>query len=118
MFDEFALALALMREAFADALAEVGAGAGSLVCADLGAEVDGAQKVVNAASAVQVLRVGEYGARTVEQDGAGQWVEVDQGLGQVGEFASDCFGPMLAMSPAAAGRRVETLPPRRVGGVS
>jgi Domain of unknown function (DUF222) len=110
MSDKFALALALMREAFADALADVeaGAGAGSLVCADLGAEVDGAQRVINAASAVQALRIAQCAARTVEQDGAGEWVEVDHGLGQVSEFACDCFGPMLAMSPAAAGRRVET----------
>ena len=28
--------------------------------------------------------------------------------GHVSEFASDCFGPMLSMSPSAAGRKVET----------
>jgi hypothetical protein len=33
---------------------------------------------------------------------------VDHGLGYVGEFASDCFGPMLAMGPVAASRKVET----------
>ena len=104
MFDKFAQALALMREAFADAQA----GAGSLVCADLAAQVDGAQQVINAASGVQALRVAQYAARVTERDGAGDWVEVDHGLGQVSEFASDCFGPMLAMSPVAAGRKVET----------
>jgi hypothetical protein len=104
MFDKFSQALALMREAFEDAQA----GAGSLACVDLAAEVDGAQQVINAASAVQALRVAQYAARVTEQDSAGDWVEVDHKLGQVGEFASDCFGPMLAMGPVAAGRRVDT----------
>ncbi|MEO6143406.1 MAG: HNH endonuclease signature motif containing protein [Dermatophilaceae bacterium] len=35
-------------------------------------------------------------------------MEVDHGLGHVGEFASGCFGPMLAMGPVAASRKVET----------
>jgi hypothetical protein len=104
MFDKFAQGLALMREAFADAQA----GSGSLACAELGAEVDGAQQVINAASAVQALRVAQYAARVTEQDGSGAWVEVDHGLGHVSEFASDCFGPMLAMGPVAAGRKVDT----------
>jgi hypothetical protein len=104
MSDKFAQALTLMREAFEDAQA----GAGSLPCADLAAEVDGAQRVINAASAVQGLRVAQYAARVTEQDRAGDWVEVDHGLGQVSEFASDCFGPMLAMGPVAAGRKVAT----------
>ena len=104
MFDKFSQALALMREAFEDAQA----GAGSLPCVDLAAEVDGAQQVINAASAVQALRVAQYAARVSEQDACGRWVEVDHPLGQVGEFAADCFGPMLAMGPVAAGRRVET----------
>ena len=104
MFDKFSQALALMREAFEDAQA----GSGSLPCVDLAAEVDGAQQVINAASAVQALRVAQYAARATEQDGSGRWVEVDQGLGQVSEFASDCFGPMLAMGPVAASRKVAT----------
>jgi hypothetical protein len=104
MFDKFSQALALMREAFEDAQA----GSGLLPCADLAVEVDGAQQVINAASAVQALRVAQYAARATEQDGCGAWVEVDHGLGQVSEFASDCFGPMLAMSPVAAGRKVQT----------
>ena len=77
MSDKFAVALALMREAFADAQA----GVGSLACRDLGAEVDGAQQVINAASAVQALRVAQYAGRVTVQDGAGEWVEVDYGLG-------------------------------------
>ena len=104
MFDKFSRALALMREAFEDAQA----GVGSLPCVDLAAEVDGAQQVINAGCAVQALRVAQYAARVSEQDACGQWVEVDQPLGQVGEFAADCFGPMLAMGPVAAGRKVET----------
>src|SRR5665647_1255652 len=104
MFDKFSQALALMREAFEDAQT----GATYLACVDLAAEVDGAQQVINAAAAVQVLRVAQYAGREEEQDAAGAWVEVDHGVGHVGEFASDCFGPMLAMGPVAAGRKVGT----------
>ncbi|MBE3074215.1 MAG: hypothetical protein IMZ75_04605, partial [Actinobacteria bacterium] len=86
MFDKFSQALALMREAFEDAQT----GATYLACVDLAAEVDGAQQVINAASAVQTLRVAQYAAREEEQDGSGVWVEVDHGVGHVGEFASDC----------------------------
>jgi hypothetical protein len=35
-------------------------------------------------------------------------VDVDYGVGHVGEFASDCFGAMLAMGPVAATRKVHT----------
>jgi hypothetical protein len=104
MFDKFSLALALMREAFADAQA----GDGSLAPADLMAEVDGAQRVINAACAVQALRVAQFAARDQEPDGAGVWVDVDRGVGHVNEFASDCLGPMLAMGPVAASRKVDT----------
>jgi len=85
MFDKFSQALALMREAFEDAQA----GSGSLACVDLAAEVDGAQQVINAASAVQALRVAQYAARVSEQDACGRWVEVDHPVGHVGEFAAD-----------------------------
>ncbi|MHB8297203.1 MAG: DUF222 domain-containing protein, partial [Dermatophilaceae bacterium] len=104
MIDKFSQALALMREAFEDAQT----GATYLPCVDLAAEVDGAQQVINAASAVQATRVAQYAAREQEQDGSGAWVEVDHGPGHVGEFASDCFGPMLAMGPVAASRKVDT----------
>jgi len=104
MFDKFSQALALMREAFADAQA----GARYLPSIDLAAEVDGAQQVINAASAVQAARVAQYAARVSERDGCGRWVEVEHQLGHVGEFAADCFGPMLAMGPVAAGRKVDT----------
>ena len=66
---------------------------GPLACMDLAAEVDGAQQVINAASAVQVLRVAQYAAREEEQDPSGRWVEVEHGLGHVSEFAADAFGP-------------------------
>ena len=68
MIDKFSQALTLMREAFADAQA----GAAYLPAVDLAGEVDGAQAVVNAASAVQVLRVAQYAAREQEQDGSGR----------------------------------------------
>jgi len=104
MIDKFAQALALMREAFADAQA----GAQLIPSVDLTAEVDAAQQVINAASAVQALRVAQYAAREQEQDASGAWAEVDHGLGHVNEFAPDCFGPMLAMGFVAAGRKVQT----------
>ena len=104
MIDKFSQALALMRQAFEDAQA----GSAYLPCVDLAAEVDGAQQVINAASAVQALRVAQYAARDEQQDASGHWVEVDHGLGHVGEFASDCFGPALAMGPVAASRKVDT----------
>ena len=69
MIDKFSQALTLMREAFEDAQT----GAVYLPCVDLAAEVDGAQQVINAASAVQVLRVAQYAAREEEQDAAGAW---------------------------------------------
>jgi len=103
MIDKFSQALTLMREAFADAQT----GSEFLPCVDLAAEVDGAQQVINAAAAVQALRVAQYASREQEQDPCGTWAEVDHGLGHVGEFASDCFGPMLAMGFIAAGRKVE-----------
>src|SRR5680860_1278711 len=104
MFDKFSQALALMGEAFEDAQT----GATYLACVDLAAEVDGAQRVINAACAVQALRVAQYAAREEEQDPSGQWVEAEHGLGHVSEFAADAFGPMLAMGPVAAGRKVDT----------
>jgi hypothetical protein len=103
MSTKFSQALTLMREAFEDAQT----GAGFIPSVDLAAEVDGAQQVINAATAVQTLRVAQYAGRQQEQDSSGSWVEVDHGLGHVGEFASDCFGPMLAMGFVAAGRKVE-----------
>ncbi len=104
MFDKFSQALALMREAFEDGQT----GASYLACVDLAAEVDGAQQVINAACAVQALRVAQYAAREEEQDSSGRWVEVDHGLGHVSEFASDAFGPALAMGAVAASRKVDT----------
>src|SRR5665811_264249 len=104
MFDKFSQALALMGEAFEDAQT----GATYLGAVDLAAEVDGAQRVINAACAVQALRVAQYAAREEEQDPSGQWVEAEHGLGHVSEFAADAFGPMLAMGPVAAGRKVDT----------
>ena len=104
MFDKFSQALTLMREAFQDAQA----GTTSMPPGDLAAEVDGAQRMINAASAVQALRVAQYAGRDEERDDSGAWVDVDHGLGHVSEFASDCFGPMLAMGSVAADRKVHT----------
>jgi len=92
-----------MREAFEDAQS----GASLMASADLAGEVDGAQQVINAASAVQALRVAQYAGREEEQDASGAWVDVDHGVGHVSEFAADCFGPALSMGHVAAGRKVE-----------
>src|SRR4026207_1536534 len=103
MIDKLSQALALLREAFEDAQA----GAVNVASVDLAAEVDGAQRVINAASAVQALRGAADGGGGAEEDGAGARGEVDRGVGHLGQFAADCFGPMLAMGPVAAGRKVE-----------
>ncbi|MBC7558539.1 MAG: hypothetical protein H7270_04145, partial [Dermatophilaceae bacterium] len=84
MCDTFSQALTLMAEAFADAQT----GAGFLAPGDLAAEVDGAQRVVNAAGAVQALRVAQYAGRQQEPDGSGVWVDVDHWVGHVSELAS------------------------------
>jgi hypothetical protein len=104
MIDKFSQALTLMRVAFADAQA----GSMFIPSIDLAAEVDGAQRVINAASAVQALRVAQYAGRDEAQDDSGAWVDVDHGLGHVSEFAADALGPMLAMGSVAAGRKVDT----------
>ena len=104
MIDKFSQALTLIREAFEDART----GAALTPGVDLTAAVDGAQRVINAAGAVQALRVAQYAGREQEQDPLGAWVEVDHGLGHVSEFAPDCFGPMLSMGFVAAGRKVAT----------
>ena len=67
MIDKFSQALTLMREAFEDAKT----GAMFIASVDLAAEVDGAQQVINAASAVQAIRVAQYAAREQERDCAG-----------------------------------------------
>jgi len=104
MIDKFSQALTLMREAFADAQT----GSMFMPLVDLAAEVDGAQRVINAASAVQALRVAQYASRDEEQDAGGAWVCVDHGVGHVSGFAGDCFGPMLAMGFVQADRKVNT----------
>ncbi|MDQ1536520.1 MAG: hypothetical protein QOE58_913, partial [Actinomycetota bacterium] len=102
MSDKLLQAFALVREAFEDAQA----GSEFMPRVDLAAEVDGAQRVISAASAVQTLRVAQYASRDEVQDATGAWVEVDGGIGHMNEFASDCFGPMLAMGPIAADRKI------------
>jgi hypothetical protein len=67
MSSKFAQALTLMREAFEDAQT----GSAFTPSVDLAVEVDGAQQVINAASAVQALRVAQYAAREQEQDASG-----------------------------------------------
>jgi hypothetical protein len=108
MIDKFSTALALMREAFEDATA----GALFIPSVELAGGGGWRSGVINAACAAQALRVAQYKGREQEQEQAqdqtSAWVEVDHGVGHVGEFAADCFGPVLSMGPVAAGRKVAT----------
>ena len=72
MIDKFSQALTLMREAFEDART----GTAFTPSVDLAAEVDAAQQVINAASAVQALRVAQYASREQQQDSSGVWADV------------------------------------------
>ena len=60
MFDKFSQALALMREAFADAQA----GSGALADLDLAAQVDGAQQAADSAAGNEATHIVKPG--TVE----------------------------------------------------
>ncbi|MDQ1535687.1 MAG: hypothetical protein QOE58_80, partial [Actinomycetota bacterium] len=73
MSDKLLQAFALVREAFEDAQA----GSEFMPLVDLAAEVDEAQRVINAVFAVQTLRVAQYAGRDEERDAAGAWLEVD-----------------------------------------
>lgn len=99
-----AQAFRVVQEAFADAQRA------SIVMSseELAAQVDGAQRVINAASAVQAVRVAQFAARQAVVTDEGEWEILDHGVGYVDEFAGDCFGPMLGMSPVTAERKAHT----------
>jgi len=89
-----------MREAFEDAQT----GAEFLPCVDLAAEVDAARQVINAASAVQALRVAQYAAREQEQDSCGVWGEANPASCAAVEAL--IYPAVLAEAPGAVTRRV------------
>ncbi|MGB3829160.1 MAG: DUF222 domain-containing protein [Ornithinimicrobium sp.] len=76
--------------------------------AELLADVRGLNLVISAASALQAVRLAQFASRDEMRDEHGVFVEVDLGLGNVGEFRADDAAPVLAMSPGMAQRRVST----------
>ena len=84
-------------------------GADGLSAADLAEAIGITQRLVNVASAVQGLRIAQYAAWDVaDQPGQREPVPVEHPVGHVRQFAGDDLAPMLAMSPATAGRKVRT----------
>lgn len=75
---------------------------------ELAAQVDAARRVINAAPAVQALRVAQVASRVYVRGEDGLFTAADLGPGYVNEFAGDLFGPMLVMSHIAAERKVRT----------
>ena len=67
-----------------------------------------AQRVVNAASAVQAVGLAGIAARDEVRAGDGSWVAVDRGAGFVGEFAAVSVAPMLGLTSRGAEERVRT----------
>lgn len=100
MFDRLAEALRLVQEEFEDART----GDVWLFDAKLAARVECAQRVMNAAAAVQVQRMAQYAAREDVPSEDGTWGQPDRGLGRVSEFASGVVRPRLGLSPVAAAR--------------
>lgn len=105
MADKLTQALIAVRQALADARL----GTVNVPTTDLATEIVAAQQVMNAAAAVQTLRLAQYAAREQTQDPAtGTWGEVDHPLGHVADLVGCDIGPLLAMSPRTATHRVAT----------
>ena len=94
MIESLERALAVVQEAFADATAR----GSSIEMGELAGVVLAAQRVVNAASAVQAVALAGIAARDEVQAADGSWVAVDRGLGFVGEFAAVSVAPMLGLT--------------------
>ena len=90
MFDRLAEALRLVQEEFEDSRARGGAAA--LSDAELTERAEAAQRIANAAQAVQVQRVAQYAAREDVRLEDGTWSQEDRGVGQVSEFAAGVWG--------------------------
>jgi hypothetical protein len=102
MFHRLAEALRLVQEEFEASRT----GPTSLSDAELAERVEASQRVVNAASAVQVQRMAQYAAREDVRHEDGTLGQQDRPLGHVSEFASGVVGPALGLSPAAADTKV------------
>ena len=76
--------------------------------AELAGVVLAAQRVVNAASAVQAVGLAGIASRDEVRAGDGSWVVVDRGAGFVWEFAAVSVAPMLGLTSRGAEERVRT----------
>ena len=102
MIDKFSQALTLMREAFEDAQTGAEFILGRPRRRGRRRAAGDQRRLGGASAAGRPVRRPRAGTRP-----CGAWVDVDHGVGHVSEFASDCFGPMLAMGFIAAGRKVD-----------
>ena len=60
---------------------------------ELAERVEAAQRIMNAAAAVQVQRIAQYAAREDVPNEDGTWGQQDRGVGHVAAFASGVVGP-------------------------
>lgn len=104
MFDRLAEAQRLVQEEFEDS--RIRGSAAALSDADLARGVEAAQRVINAAQAVQVQRVAQYAAREDVRLEDGTVAQQARGVGHVSEFAAGVIGPRLGLSAAGADREV------------
>ena len=104
MIERLERALAVLQEVFADATAR----GSSVDVGELAGVVLAAQRVLNAASAVQAVGLAGIAARDEVQAGDGCWVAVDRGAGFVSEFAAVSVAPMLGLTSRGAEERVRT----------
>ena len=104
MIERLERALAVVQEVLTDATAR----GSSVDIGELAGVVLAAQRVVNAASAVQAVGLAGIAARDEVRAGDGSWVAVDRGAGFVGEFAAVSVAPMLGLTSRGAEERVRT----------
>lgn len=76
--------------------------------AELVADIEALQRVINAASAAQTVRIAQFAVRGEARDEHGAWVEVARGIGSVDEYASDSLAPRLGLAPGTADKRVHS----------
>jgi hypothetical protein len=104
MIEELERALAVVQEVFTDATAR----GSSIDMAELAGVVLAAQRVVNAASAVQAVGLAGIASRDEVPGPDGCWLAVDRGAGFVSEFAAVSVAPMLGLTSRGAEERVRT----------
>ena len=104
MIESLERAVLLVQQVFED----VRAGVADRAEGELAELVLASQRVVNAASAVQVVALAGIAARDEVQGPDGAWVGVDRGVGHVSEFASVTVAPMLGLTTRGAQERVQT----------